>query len=156
MLTAAGPKVLEYNVRFGDPETQAILVRLKSDLFSIFQATIEENLSSVKVEWSDQSSACVVLASAGYPGAYETGVFINGLDRITMNDALQVFHAGTSKAAGGEFVTSGGRVLGVTAAGTTLEQALNTCYDAIDNIEWKGMQYRRDIGRFRVRQQIGK
>jgi phosphoribosylamine--glycine ligase len=148
MLTAAGPRVLEYNVRFGDPETQAILIRLKSDLFSIFQATIEENLSSVKVEWSDQSSACVVLASAGYPGAYETRVPINGLDQILTNNDLQIFHAGTSKAAGGGFVTSGGRVLGVTAAEATLEQALVNCYGAIDRIEWQGMQYRRDIGRF--------
>ena len=148
MLTAAGPRVLEYNVRFGDPETQAILIRLKSDLFSIFQATIEENLSSVKVEWSDQSSACVVLASAGYPGAYETGVSINGLDQILTNNELQIFHAGTSKAAGGGFVTSGGRVLGVTAAAATLEQALANCYGAIDRIDWQGMQYRRDIGRF--------
>jgi phosphoribosylamine--glycine ligase len=148
MLTAAGPRVLEYNVRFGDPETQAILIRLKSDLFSIFQATIEENLSSVKVEWSDQSSACVVLASAGYPSAYETGVSINGLDQILINDDLQIFHAGTSRAAGGSLVTSGGRVLGVTAAEATLEQALVNCYAAIDRIEWQGMQYRRDIGRF--------
>ena len=148
MLTAAGPRVLEYNVRFGDPETQAILIRLKSDLFSIFQATIEENLSSVKVEWSDQSSACVVLASAGYPGSYETGVPINGLDHILTNNELQIFHAGTSKAAGGGFVTSGGRVLGVTAAAATLEQALVNCYGTIDRIDWQGMQYRRDIGRF--------
>jgi phosphoribosylamine---glycine ligase len=148
MLTAAGPRVLEYNVRFGDPETQAILIRLKSDLFSIFQATIEENLSSVKVEWSDQSSACVVLASAGYPGAYETGVPISGLDHILTNNDLQVFHAGTSKASGGGFVTSGGRVLGVTAAAATLDHALVNCYGAIDGIDWQGMQYRRDIGRF--------
>src|SRR4029079_19126666 len=96
MLTAAGPKVLEYNVRFGDPETQAILIRLKSDLFKILQATVNGNLSEVKVESSDQSSACVVLASAGYPGAYETGVSIHGLDQILTTDELQVFHAGTS------------------------------------------------------------
>jgi phosphoribosylamine--glycine ligase len=147
MVTAAGPKVLEYNVRFGDPETQAILIRLKSDLFNIFQATIDGNLSSVNVEWSNQSSACVVLASAGYPGPYETGVPIKGLVKMAANDNVQIFHAGTSKAAGG-FVTSGGRVLGVTAAEATLERALNNCYGVIDNIEWKGMQYRRDIGRF--------
>lgn len=151
MLTAAGPKVLEYNVRFGDPETQAILIRLKTDLLSVFQATIEENLSGVKVEWSDQSSACVVLASAGYPGTYETGVPVNGLDNIATDDELQIFHAGTSKAVGGSFVTSGGRVLGVTAAAANLEQALVNCYGAIDKIEWQGMQYRRDIGRFSER-----
>jgi phosphoribosylamine--glycine ligase len=148
MLTDAGPKVLEYNVRFGDPETQAILVRLKSDLSRIFQATIEGTLRDVKVEWSDQSSACVVLASAGYPGAYETGVVIERLDEIASNDDLQIFHAGTATSADGAFVTSGGRVLGITAAEATLEQALAHCYGAIDKIAWKGMQYRRDIGRF--------
>lgn len=148
MLTAAGPRVLEYNVRFGDPETQAILVRLKSDLLNIFQATIDGNLGRTNVEWSDQSSACVVLASAGYPGQYETGRNIEGLDQITANDNLQIFHAGTSRAASGDFVTAGGRVLGVTAAEATLEKALTSCYGAIDDIGWKGMQYRRDIGRF--------
>lgn len=148
MLTAVGPKVLEYNVRFGDPETQAILIRLKSDLFSIFQATIAGNLAGVKVEWSEQASACVVLASAGYPGAYETGVSIHGLDQISTNNELQIFHAGTSKAADGSFLTSGGRVLGVTATEATLEQALANCYGAVDKIEWRGMQFRRDIGRF--------
>ena len=148
MLTAAGPKVLEYNVRFGDPETQAILVRLKSDLFKIFQATIGGNLGNVKVEWNDQSSACVVLASAGYPGPYETGVSILGIDQVSTNNELQVFHAGTSKNAAGDFVTSGGRVLGFTATAPTLEQALANCYGAVDKIDWKGMQYRRDIGQF--------
>ena len=148
MLTAAGPRVLEYNVRFGDPETQAILVRLKSDLLQICQATIEGNLRDVKVEWNDQSSACVVLASAGYPGSYETGLTIKGLDQISVNNDLQIFHAGTSKAKGAGFVTCGGRVLGVTAAEATLEQALANCYGAVDKIDWKGMQYRRDIGRF--------
>ena len=148
MLTAGGPRVLEYNVRFGDPETQAILVRLESELFSIFRATIQGKLRDVRVEWNNQSSACVVLASAGYPGAYQTGATIRGLDQIAANSNLQVFHAGTSKSEGGDFVTSGGRVLGVTAADTTLEQALANCYRAIDRINWKGMQYRRDIGRF--------
>jgi phosphoribosylamine--glycine ligase len=147
MLTADGPKVLEYNVRFGDPETQAILVRLRSDLFQIFRATIEGNLRNVKVEWDDQSSACVVLASAGYPGPYETGIIITGLNQRTTNNDFQVFHAGTSKAGDG-FATSGGRVLGITAAAATLEQALANCYGAIDQIQWQGMQYRRDIGRF--------
>jgi phosphoribosylamine--glycine ligase len=117
-------------------------------LLNIFQATIDGNLGRTNVEWSDQSSACVVLASAGYPGQYETGLNIEGLDQITANDNLQIFHAGTSKAASGDFVTAGGRVLGVTAAEATLEKALTSCYGAIDDIGWKGMQYRRDIGRF--------
>lgn len=155
MLTAAGPKVLEYNVRFGDPETQAILVRLKSDLLQIFAATIEGNLQQVEVAWSDQSSACVVLASAGYPGAYKTGAAIKGLgnnvglETSADDDAFQIFHAGTASAeVGGDFVTAAGRVLGITAAAATLAQALTHCYNAIEKINWEGMQYRRDIGRF--------
>jgi phosphoribosylamine--glycine ligase len=148
MLTADGPKVLEYNVRFGDPETQAILVRLKSDLSQIFQAMIDGTLRDVGVEWSTQSSACVVLASAGYPGDYNTGLTISGLETFATSEDLQVFHAGTSKAATGKFLTAGGRVLGITAAGTTLERALTNCYQAIDKIRWECMQYRQDIGQF--------
>lgn len=148
MLTAAGPRVLEYNVRFGDPETQAILVRLESDLFQIFQAMIAGNLKDLGVEWSDRSSACVVLASGGYPGPYESGVAITGLDRLANEEEVQVFHAGTSKLQAGDFVTSGGRVLGITATDATLEKALASCYGAIDKVNWQGMQYRRDIGQF--------
>ena len=150
MLTAAGPKVLEYNVRFGDPETQAILVRLKSDLSQLFQAMIEEKLRDVSVEWNNKSSACVVLASAGYPGPYKTGVAISGLDRLATDSVLQVFHAGTTKSAAGDFMTAGGRVLGITALGETLEQSLASCYGAIAQINWEGMQFRRDIGQFRT------
>ncbi len=150
MLTAAGPKVLEYNVRFGDPETQAILIRLKSDLLKIFQAVASENLRNVCVEWSDESSACVVLASGGYPGSYQSGVVIEGLDRLSTSDRVQVFHAGTSKSAAGDFLTAGGRVLGITAAGSTLEQALSSCYRGVAEVNWEGMQYRRDIGQFRL------
>jgi phosphoribosylamine--glycine ligase len=148
MLTANGPKVLEYNVRFGDPETQAILVRLKSDLFQIFQAMIDETLDNTKVEWRQESSACVVLASAGYPGAYKTGIPIDGLDDVPNN--VQVFHAGTAKSDTGTYSTAGGRVLGVTAAAETLAQALQACYRAAEKINWQGMQYRRDIGRFKT------
>jgi phosphoribosylamine--glycine ligase len=148
MLTNEGPKVLEYNVRFGDPETQAILIRLESDLFRIFQAIIQGQLRDVSLNWSSQSSACVVLASHGYPGAYESGFAIRGLDALASTDRLQVFHAGTSKSESGDFITSGGRVLGITAADATLDQALRNCYDAIERIDWEGMQYRRDIGQF--------
>jgi phosphoribosylamine--glycine ligase len=148
MLTAAGPKVLEYNVRFGDPETQAILVRLESDLAQVFQAIIAGNLREVSVKWSSESSACVVLASADYPGLYKTGVTIEGLKQFETNSDLQVFHAGTSKSESGDLITSGGRVLGITAAASTLDGALENCYRAIDKISWEGMQYRRDIGRF--------
>jgi phosphoribosylamine--glycine ligase len=147
MLTSDGPKVLEYNVRFGDPETQAILVRLQSDLLSIFQAIQQRNLGDINVEWSDESSACVVLASSGYPGSYQTSARIEGLD-LPDNHQVQVFHAGTAFSTEGELVTAGGRVLGVTAAGARLADALNLCYSAIATIHWEGMQYRRDIGKF--------
>lgn len=148
MLTSDGPKVLEYNVRFGDPETQAILVRLKSDLFETFHAITEDRLGEIRVEWTPQSSACVVLASGGYPGQYPTGIHISGLEAISTSDDLQVFHAGTSRTENNTFVTSGGRVLGITAVGANLDLALNRCYGAIEKIGWEGMQYRRDIGRF--------
>jgi len=152
MLTADGPKVLEYNVRFGDPETQAILVRLESDLFEIFHSVAAGTLGKVSVEWSAQSSACVVLASDGYPGAYKSGLPIGGLERIAASDdepRLQIFHAGTSVSANGDLLTAGGRVLGVTATGETLQNALDRCYGAAKTIAWDGMQYRRDIGQFK-------
>ena len=147
MLTAGGPKVLEYNVRFGDPETQAILVRLNSDLLKIFHAMIDGTLNETSVQWTDQSSACVVMASGGYPGAYKTGLHITGLEKA--HDAVQIFHAGTSKTDDGDYATAGGRVLGVTATAGTLEQALRLCYSAAEEISWEGVQYRRDVGRFR-------
>ncbi len=149
MLTADGPKLLEYNVRFGDPETQAILVRLKTDLLAIFEATRTGKLRDVKVEWSNDSSACVVLASEGYPGTYETGLRISGLDSVSSDHDVRIFHAGTSRSAQGELLTAGGRVLGVTSTGTTLVRALDNCYSAVQKISWEGMQYRRDIGKFR-------
>ncbi|MEP6741897.1 MAG: phosphoribosylamine--glycine ligase [bacterium] len=152
MLTADGPKVLEYNVRFGDPETQAILIRLESDLFEIFQALVDGHLRDVNVRWKEGSSACVVLASGGYPGAHKTGARIEGLDQVIIGENFQVFHAGTSWSETGELVTAGGRVLGVTAAQPTLDAALAHCYGAIDQIKWPGIQYRRDIGHFEQRQ----
>jgi phosphoribosylamine--glycine ligase len=148
MLTPAGPKVLEYNVRFGDPETQAILVRLQSDLCQVFEAMIEGRLRDVGVEWRNRSSACVVLASAGYPGTPKTGATISGLEKLVLSDDLQVFHAATKRSDAGDFLTAGGRVLGLTATGDTLERALASCYEAIEKISWEGMQYRRDIGQF--------
>src|SRR5215213_1124789 len=145
MLTADGPKLLEYNVRFGDPETQAILVRLKTDLLSIFEAMYSQTLSRLKVEWAQGSSACVVAANKGYPGKYGKGAVVEGLDALNP-DAVQVFHAGTSKDAHGRFIATGGRVLGVTAAAENLPAALNVCYDSLAKIRWPGMQFRRDIG----------
>ena len=155
MLTADGPKVLEYNVRFGDPETQAILIRLESDLVEVFQALVDGRLGGVDVRWKEGSSACVVVASRGYPAAYQTGARIEGLERVIVSPELQVFHAGTSWSAKGELVTAGGRVLGITAWQPTLDQALRRCYDAIGEIDWPGKQYRRDIGRFATRQKAG-
>ena len=148
MLTGAGPQVLEYNVRFGDPETQAILIRLESDLFEIFQAMADGRLKDIDVRWLEGSSACVVLASGGYPGSYQTGARIEGLDKVIVGPELQVFHAGTSWSDKGELVTAGGRVLGVTAREADLDLALGRCYRAIDHIDWPGKQYRRDIGCF--------
>ena len=146
MLTDDGPKLLEYNVRFGDPETQAILVRLETDLVSIFDAIHNETLGDLDVSWSAGSSACIVAANKGYPGKYESGAVIEGLDEVN-RDLVQVFHAGTSRAADGRFGATGGRVLGVTAAADDLRTALGRCYESLEKIHWPGMQFRRDIGR---------
>lgn len=145
MLTPDGPKLLEYNVRFGDPETQAILVRLKTDLYSIFEAMYVGTLGSLDVQWSEGASACVVAANRGYPGKHETGGVIEGLDLA--GDAVRVFHAGTSKDANGRILATGGRVLGITAGAPLLSDALGLCYQALEKIHWPGMQFRRDIGR---------
>ena len=148
MLTPSGPRVLEYNVRFGDPEAQAILVRLQSDLVEIFDAVAHARLGATRVEWSDAASACVVLAARGYPERPETGALIEGLDEAARVPGVELFHAGTAPAPGGAYQTSGGRVLGVAATAATLDGALAHCYDAAGRIHWDGMQYRRDIGRF--------
>jgi phosphoribosylamine--glycine ligase len=145
MLTEDGPKLLEYNVRFGDPETQAILVRLKSNLLAVFDAIYNETLGSLDVTWAEGASACVVAANKGYPGKYESGAVIEGLQRVAQ-DSVQVFHAGTSMDSSGRLIANGGRVLGVTAAAETLSSALELCYGALGKIHWPGMQFRRDIG----------
>ena len=147
MLTADGPRVLEYNVRFGDPETQAILVRLRSDLAQIFEAITEQRLGELEIDWSGDSSACVVLASRGYPGPPETGAQIEGLDLADRHERVAVFHAATERGEDGKWLTAGGRVLGITATGSRLDLALTRCYEAIADIDWGGMHYRRDIGR---------
>jgi phosphoribosylamine--glycine ligase len=146
MLTDVGPKLLEYNVRFGDPETQAILVRLKTDLLSIFESMHSGTLGALDVEWSEGASACVVAANKGYPGKYESGAVIEGLEEVD-RDRVQVFHAGTSRAVNGGYAATGGRVLGVTAAAADLTTALDLCYQSLGKIRWQGMQFRRDIGR---------
>ncbi len=156
MLTSDGPKVLEYNVRFGDPETQAILVRLETNLLDIFQAIRAGQLRELKVQWRQGASACVVLASEGYPGNYETGSRIAGLSQLEGDKSVRVFHGGTLKSRQGDFLTAGGRVLGVTATGDTLAEALGRCYGAAGKISWAGMYYRSDIGRFKERQPKGR
>ena len=148
MLTPAGPRVLEYNVRFGDPEAQAILVRLQTPLLEILEAMRHNRLGKAKPRWLPGASARVVLAARGYPERPETGARIEGLDRAAAREQVEIFHAGTMRAANGDWVTAGGRVLGVTANGDTLKLALSRCYDAVADIHWNGMQYRRDIGRF--------
>jgi phosphoribosylamine--glycine ligase len=151
MLTPAGARVLEYNVRFGDPEAQAILVRLESDLSEIFESVAHKNLKDVRVEWSQDASACVVLAARGYPERPEIGARIEGLqglDGAHASPGVQIFHAGTTRAGDGAWLTAGGRVLGVTSRARTLELALERCYEAVRHIGWEGMQYRRDIGKF--------
>ena len=145
MMTSDGPKVLEFNVRFGDPEAQPILFRLKTDLVEIIQGILDSRLDEVKVEWKDGATICVVMASGGYPGPYEKGDVISGLDRIPNSDDLFVFHAGTRKV-DDKIVTSGGRVLGVTAHGADLSSALAKAYGAVKLIDFKGRHFRTDIG----------
>jgi len=149
MLTDRGPKVMEFNCRFGDPETQVILPLLKSDLVEIFMSIIEGDLSLQEVEWTDDFAICVILASAGYPGKYEKGKEIFGLEKIEGAEDVLIFHAGT-KQARGTLVTNGGRVLGVTGTDKNVEKAINKVYVSVDKIKFDGVQFRRDIG-YRVR-----
>lgn len=145
MITPKGPKVIEYNCRFGDPETQVVLPRLKTDIVDIFEAIDSETLSDLDVEWSDDACACVIMASGGYPKSYPKGIEITGLSNGQL-DGVTVYHAGT-KLQDNKLVTSGGRVLGVTALGDTLENALKKSYDAVEKIHFEGAHYRRDIGK---------
>jgi phosphoribosylamine--glycine ligase len=142
MITPRGPYVLEFNCRFGDPETQAVIPRLCSDLLEVLEAVVSERLSEVELEWDGRPAACVVLASGGYPGTYETGQAITGLDGIPSD--ILVFHAGTRKSGSG-LVTAGGRVLGVTALGDTIEDAVRRAYQGVDRVSFEGMHFRRDI-----------
>jgi phosphoribosylamine--glycine ligase len=147
MMTAAGPKVLEFNVRFGDPECQVVLMRLRSDLLELmWAASADGGLAGYDLQWDPRPAACVVLAAGGYPGSYESGKEIRGLETLRdWNDGV-VFHAGTTTK-DGRIVTNGGRVLVVTALGSDLGRAVQECYRGVAAIEWQGMQFRRDIGR---------
>jgi phosphoribosylamine--glycine ligase len=144
MLTKEGPKVLEFNCRFGDPETQAVLPLLDADLVDICEAVIDERLHEVDVRWKDGACICVVMASAGYPGAYEKGKVITGIEEAEGEEGVIVFHAGTAMK-DGQLVTSGGRVLGVTAIGRDFDEAVERVYKAVSKIRFDGAHYRRDI-----------
>ena len=144
MLTSDGPKLIEFNARMGDPETQAVMMRLDSDLVAIFDALVDHRIGSIQVNWSNESSVCVVAASGGYPGEFEKGKPITGLDEASRLEGVRIFHAGTASAQG-VFTTSGGRVLGVTARAAELETARARAYEALSLISFDGMHYRTDI-----------
>jgi phosphoribosylamine--glycine ligase len=146
IITQSGPKVLEFNARFGDPECQPIMMRLKSDLVPLLEATIDGKLNQVQPEWYEDPAVCVVLSARGYPGPYDKGAEIRGLDKLNHWDKGFVFHAGTAKE-NGRWLTSGGRVLGVTARGNDIGNAVKNAYAAVSQVAWDGMHYRKDIGR---------
>ncbi len=146
MITSDGPKVVEYNCRFGDPETQVVLPLLKSDLFDIMRAVHDEKLTDVDVEWEDKCAACIIEASGGYPESYKKGYEIHGLDAHGQHEGVYVYHSGT-KVEDGKYYTNGGRVLGITSVGDTLEEALAKSYDAVKEITFENMHYRTDIAR---------
>jgi len=145
MITASGPKVLEFNARFGDPECQPLMLRLKSDLVQLMEACSDGRLAECRLEWDERAAACVVLAAGGYPGAYEKGKVIRGLEALDGWSNGVVFHAGTARRED-TLVTNGGRVLGVTAMGQTVRDAVREAYWAVEQIHWDGMHYRHDIG----------
>lgn len=146
MVTKEGPKVLEFNARFGDPECQPLLMRMKSDIVPVLMGVAKGDISDVRLEWSDEPAVCVVMASKGYPGDYEKGAAIHGLGRAGAMKDVAIFHAGTAKSPGGQIVTSGGRVLGVTAKGATIAGAIGLAYKAVSQISFDGAYYRKDIG----------
>jgi phosphoribosylamine--glycine ligase len=147
MVTNQGPRVLEFNCRFGDPEVQPLLLRVRTDLLDLLEAVVDERLEEFaenRLEWDPRPAVCVVMASQGYPGAYAKGKVITGLDEVAKLPDVKVFHAGT-KLENGLFVTDGGRVLNVTALGATLEEAKRRAYEAVERIHFAGAVYRRDI-----------
>jgi len=144
MMTARGPQVLEFNCRFGDPETQPVLMRMESDLLGGFMASVEGRVSDGDLKWSHDAAVCVVLASGGYPGAYEVGKKITGIEEADRVEGVKVFHAGTTFR-DGAFYTAGGRVLGVTARGADLAQAVSRAYSGVGRIHFEGMHFRKDI-----------
>jgi phosphoribosylamine--glycine ligase len=149
MITSDGPKVIEYNCRFGDPETQVVLPLLKTDLIDIITAIIDQRLDKISIEWSNDACACVVISSGGYPGTYKKGLKIDGLDNNgQIKDAI-IYHAGTALT-GGVFYTNGGRVIGVTSKAKTLNNAIDKAYEAVYRINFDDLHYRRDIGKYTI------
>ena len=145
MLTSEGAKLIEYNARLGDPETQAVLVRLDSDLVEVFNAVIDGHIASTTIDWSNDSSVCLVAASGGYPGEFERRKLITGLSAAGSVEGVVVFHAGTQRDEQSNYLTAGGRVLGVTARANTLADARARAYEAMSKIRFDGMHYRTDI-----------
>ena len=146
MITPKGPKVIEYNCRFGDPETQVVLPMLDADLYEIFEAIYNHTLDKVDIKWHNGSCACVIMASGGYPESYPKGIEMNGFDEKGQIDGCFVYHAGTKLSEDGKFLTNGGRVIGVTAKGDTLQAALDKAYEGVSKISFDGAHYRKDIG----------
>lgn len=146
MISDGTPKVLEFNCRFGDPETQPIIMRMQGDLIPILEGCIEGDLTGLKISWDPRAAVCVVMASQGYPGAYEKGKTIQGLEETEEMEGVYVFHAGTTFE-DGKYLTAGGRVLGVTGLGNGIKDAIETTYQAVSSIRWEGVHYRGDIGR---------
>ena len=145
MLTKTGPQILEFNARFGDPETQPLMVRMETDIIPLFEACIDGTLGQCQVNWKNKSSVCVVMTAEGYPSAYQKGEIISGLQNANSTPEVVVFHAGT-KEKDGKVLTNGGRVLGVTATGANTESAIQRAYDAVGKVNWRGVHYRKDIG----------
>ena len=143
MITEDGPKVLEYNVRFGDPETQSVLLRLETDLIEIIEAILENRLNEIHIKYDEKNAVCVMLTSGGYPESYEKGKVITGLDKV--DEDIVIFHSGT-KIINNKLVTNGGRVIGISAKGNSLEEASKKVYENIEKIKFEGMHYRTDIG----------
>ncbi len=147
MITPKGPKVIEYNCRFGDPETQVVLPMLDADLYEIFDAIYEHRLADVDIKWRDGACACVIMASGGYPESYKKGIPMSGFDEKGQIDGCFVYHAGTKLDDEGTFLTNGGRVIGVTARGNDLKEALARAYEGVDKIDFEGKHFRTDIGK---------
>ncbi|MGH7831515.1 MAG: phosphoribosylamine--glycine ligase [Candidatus Binatia bacterium] len=152
MITDVGPKVLEFNVRFGDPECQPVLMRLRSDLVPLLEAAIDGKLDQVEANWHKDAAVCVVLCAAGYPGPYEQGKEIKGLEKLRDRQRVFAFHSGTIQQEG-RWLTGGGRVVGITALGPSIEEATREAYEAVGEIRWDGMHFRRDIARRALRRE---